>query len=230
MEVLKVLKSPVATESKFLIYSIAFTIVCHGAAMLAMLAFLLPGIPGGSHPLVTDRIAYIASHPLIWRLGWFPWQMTALSDLVMAIALVRTAWIPKPSAWGSLGFTVVAILVEQPAEFRWVTQGVDIAQSKDFSEYLMLESQLFHLTSHWAALLYTIAAIFWSLSLSKTKAWSVWMTRLSVVLWGLLLVVSIVPLAFPIVNASVVSVGNAIGFNLMMAWFVGAFYLVKKRA
>jgi sorbitol-specific phosphotransferase system component IIBC len=56
------------------------------------------------------------------------------------------------------------------------------------------------------------------------------MTLLSVVLWGLLIFVSVGPLVSPFFGPTVVSVANAIGFNLMMIWFAGAFYLVKKRA
>ncbi len=232
MGLLKILKAPISTESKFLTLSLVFTILCHGAAMMSMLIFLLPGMPGGTADLA-HRVEYIANHVFQWRLGWFPWQMTALSDLFLSVALVRTVWIPRKPAICSLAFTVLAILAEQPAEFRWITSGIDIAKEAtrtgNTAPYGLFEKEIFNLTSHWAALFYTIAAIFWSIGLMRGKAWNAWMTRLSLVLWSILLFVSIGPLVSPAIGSNFVSTGNAIGFNLMMIWFGGTLYLVKSR-
>jgi len=74
--------------------ALVITFVAHGLAMLSMIAFLLPGLPGGTTAEDAARIAYIAAHPWLWRLGWLPWQITAGSDLLLAIALLRTPWIP----------------------------------------------------------------------------------------------------------------------------------------
>ena len=149
------------------------------------------------------------------------------------MALFRTAWIPKTPAIASLVFTAFALIAEQPAEFRWITSGIDIAKEATRTgnavPYEVFEKEIFSLTSHWAALFYTIAAIYWSIALLKGQAWNVWMTRISVVLWSLLLFVSIGPLVSPTIGSNFVSVGNAIGFNLMLIWFVGALYLVKAR-
>jgi len=198
-----------------------------------MLIFLLPGMPGGTADLA-HRVDYIATHVFQWRLGWFPWQMTALSDLILSVALVRTVWIPKRPAIASLVFTAFALIAEQPAEFRWITNGVDIAKEAtrtgNTAPYELFEKEIFSLTSHWAALLYTIAAIFWSIGLMQSKAWNVWMTRISVVLWSLLLFISIGPLVSPAIGSNFVSVGNAIGFNLMLIWFAGAVYMVKAKS
>src|SRR5438105_2517482 len=79
--------------ARFLEQALVFTFVAHGLGMLSLIAFLLPGLPGGSTPENAPRIAYIAMHPWLWRLGWLPWQITALSDILLAIALVRTPWI-----------------------------------------------------------------------------------------------------------------------------------------
>ena len=230
---LKVFKAPIAAESRFLIYALVFTILCHGAAMLAMLFFLLPGMPSGTTE-VAQRITYISEHPFLWKLGWFPWQMTALSDVILSLALIRTAWIPRLPAACALVLTLVAVIFEQPAEFRWTTSGIDLAKEAlrtgNHSAYRAFEQEVFSLTSHWAALFYTLAAIFWSISLAKAGAWSCFMTRLSVFLWGLLLVISIGPLLFSSFGFNLVSAGNALGFNLMMIWFLGALYLVKLKS
>ncbi len=201
--------------------------------MLSMLAFLLPGLPSGTTDL-PQRIAYISDHAFLWKLGWFPWQITALSDLILAVALVRTKWVPRLPAVGSLILTIVAVSIEQPAEYRWVTSGIEIAKDAlrtgNHSAYMAFEQEVFSLTSHWAALFYTLAAIFWSISLAKPGAWNRNMTRLSWVLWGLLLIISTGPLITSAIGPNLVSVGNAIAFNLMMVWFLGALYLVKLKS
>jgi hypothetical protein len=73
-----------------IIIALAFTFLCHGAAMLGMVLFLLPGMPGGGVADVVARAAYVAGHPWRWRLGWLGWQLTALSDLLLGVALVWT--------------------------------------------------------------------------------------------------------------------------------------------
>ncbi len=200
--------------------------------MLSMLFFLLPGLPSG-HTDVAQRVSHIGEHPFLWRLGWCPWQLTALSDLILAIALVRTTWVARRPAWISLLLTSIAIAIEQPAEFRWITSGVDIAQQAvatgDPTRYLAFEFEIFRLTSHWAAFFYTLAAIAWSICLAKAGTWNRFMTILSAVLWGLLLIISAGPLLFTNFPAIAVSVGNAVGFNLMMIWFGVATNLVIRR-
>jgi hypothetical protein len=222
---------PIPKNAKFLVYALIFTIGCHAVAMGAMLLFLLPGMPSGNTDLA-HRLSYISEHDFLWRLGWFPWQVTAFSDLVFAVALLRTAWINRSLSWASAILTSVAIIIEQPAEFRWVTNGVDIAREAvktgNYSKYLTFENEMFRLTSHWAAFFYTLAAISWSVALSKAGTWNRFMTILSCILWGLLILVSLGPLLFPI-GTNVVSIGNAIGFNLMLIWFVGATTLVLRR-
>src|SRR5579885_1560851 len=80
--------------SRFLERALLFTIVAHAAAMASIALLLIPGLPGGINPLAA-RVAYIANNPLLWRLGWLPWQITALSDVLLAIAMLRTNWIPR---------------------------------------------------------------------------------------------------------------------------------------
>ena len=212
--------------------ALAFTILCHGAALLATLLFLLPGLPSGNTDLA-HRISYITQHPLIWRIGWLPWQLTALSDLILAIALLRTSWIPRMPARISIALTTIALLFEQPAEFRWITSGVEIARKAflihNTSAYAVFETETFRLTSYWAAFFYTLAAIGWSICLAKAGTWNLFMTILSVFLWGMLLLVSSGPLLFADFPPLFVSTANAIGFSMMMVWFVIATYLVVTR-
>ena len=182
---------------------------------------------------MAHRVSYISQHALAWRIGWLPWQLTAISDLILAIALVRTSWISRTPALVSLGLTVVALLLEQPAELRWTTSGVDLAQKAFLTQntfaYAVFETETFRLTSYWAALFYTLAAIAWSVCLAKAGMWNRFMTILSVLLWGTLLVVSAGPLLFAEFPPLVVSTANAFGFNVMIVWFVIATYLVATR-
>lgn len=39
------------------------------------------------------RIAVIAAHPWQFRIGWLPWQMCAVADLLLAVAIMRVAWL-----------------------------------------------------------------------------------------------------------------------------------------
>src|SRR5277367_4882516 len=109
--------------------ALLFTLIMHGLAMISMVLFLLPGLPGGSNADDAQRIAYIAHQPWCWRLGWLPWQVTALSNLWLCYALARTAWISRPLAYSSLLLSLVAVYFEQPGEFWWITKGVELAQA-----------------------------------------------------------------------------------------------------
>ena len=47
---------------------------------------------------------------------WLPWQLTAVSDLLLAVAL-RTPWIPRFAAWAVLVLTIAAVIPDQGAVF-----------------------------------------------------------------------------------------------------------------
>ena len=200
------------TTSRFLERALLFTVVCHGPGMLSMLLLLL-GLPGHGTP--AEHITYINSHPWLWRIGWFPWQVTAFSDLVLVVGLVRTNWIPKFPAWIAFGFTFLAYIIEQPAEFRWMWSVPGLT-----GDYAPVETNLFRLTSLWAAMFYTVAAVFWSVCLAQAKTWSHFLTLLSVVTWGILLFCSAGPLMIPDFPMGITSAGVAVGFTLMLLWFI----------
>src|SRR5688572_26868813 len=77
-------------RAAFLERALLFALFAHALAMLSMALLLLPGMPGGGTASDADRVAYIANRPWLWRLGWFPWQLTALSDVLLGLALVYT--------------------------------------------------------------------------------------------------------------------------------------------
>src|SRR5882724_5694296 len=107
--------------------ALLLTLVAHAAAMVSMALFLLPGMPGGGSLDDASRMAYIASHPWIWRLGWLPWQVTAASDLFVAVALLRTPWVGRFAAACTVVATVVAVIPDQYGQVAWITKGIALA-------------------------------------------------------------------------------------------------------
>jgi hypothetical protein len=221
---------------RFLERALLFTMASHLAAMATMALFLMPGIPGGGVANVADRAHYIVNHAALWRIGWFPWHVTAISDIVLAVALCRSCWVPKLPATLALLATLVAVSIEQPNEFRWITTGVELAQraiaTSDYGEYLNFETATFRVVSLWAAMWYTIAAICWSWSFAAAGTWNRFLTWISVAVWGILLFVSAGPLLLGSdrISDQLIAVGNAVGFILMMIWFVVVTELVLRRS
>lgn len=214
--------------------ALVFNFLIHGIAMLAMVAMLLPALPGGTDATDAQRVAYLATHPWSWRLGWLTWQLTALADLVFSIAIVRARWIPRLPAIVALALTVAAILPDQTAQAMLVARGVDVAQdavkSGDTRAFLAFEHTWFPLTSAWAATFYTLGAIAWTWCFAAARTWNRWLTLVSIAAWGAFGVVSvgaILPESLRL-PARVVAAGNAIGFVLLEVWFAMVFREVRK--
>lgn len=207
------------------------TFVAHGLAMLAMALLLLPGIPGGGVRDDAARIAYIAAHPWLWRLGWLPWQLTALSDLFLAYALLRTPWVPRLPARFTALVTVAAVIPDQAGQLAWITRGIALARAGDPARYLAFEARIFGWIAAWAAILYAIGAIGWSWSLIGARTWRPWLTPYSIALWGLFLLLGLGPLLPAAWRPApeIVGAGNALGFLLMLGWFAAVTELVLRR-
>jgi hypothetical protein len=199
--------------------------VLHTLAMISMAALLLPGMPGGG---IADpaRIQYIATHPWLWRLGWLPWQLTALSDLVLAVALLRTPWIPRVPAVVTALLTVAAVIPDQLGQFSWVTKGLALA-AQDPATYLAYERHIFLWIAAWATVLYTIAAVGWTWCFAAARTWNRSLTVLSVILWPLFLVVAVGPLVG--IAPALVAAGNAVGFVGLLLWLALVIEAVLRR-
>jgi hypothetical protein len=180
------------------------------------------------------RVAYVAAHPLRWRLGWLPWQLTAASDVLLGVALVRAQRIPRWPAVLTLLATLAAVVPDQVGQAFWLTRGVSLAQEAaqtgDAAAYLAFEGQVFPVVAGWGATLYTVGAVGWSWCFAAAGLWSRPLTVLSVVLWTLFGVISPALLLPPgwAVPAAVVSAGNAVGFVLMEAWFLLLAWKVRR--
>jgi hypothetical protein len=199
--------------------ALLFNFVVHALALLSMAALLLPALPGGTTPLDLDRVAVIATHPWRFRLGWLPWQLCALADLALAVALVRARWIPRAPAVATLALTLAAVVPDQLAQGLWITRGVDLARA-DATAYLAFERWAFPLTAGYGALFYTLAALGWTACFARGGAWSRALTRLSFPLWATMAVAVSAALLPPSLRppAGFVSAANALGFLLLQVW------------
>lgn len=205
---------------KFLERALVFSFVAHGVAMLSMAALLLPAMPGAATLSDLERMRYVASHPLLFRLGWFPWQITALSDLLIGIGLVRTRWIPKLPAVLTLLLTAAAIVPDQMGQIAWMTRGVEIARSGDVSAYLSYEARIFPWTAVWGGTLYTVGALGWTVCFVTAGMWSRVLTVVSSIVWPLFAYVNAGPFLPESLRPSsgFVAAGNAVGFVLLEVW------------
>ncbi len=210
--------------------ALLFNFAIHGIALLGMAALLLPALPGGSDATDAERIAYISAHPWLFRLGWLPWQLCAVADLWLAIAMVRVAWIPRIPAVGVVVLTIAAVIPDQYAQAVWITEGVSLAQT-DATAYLTLERALFPLTAGYGALGYTIAALGWTYCFAKAGTWSRTLSILSITTWATMVVAVISPLlpesSRP--SSKFVSIANGIGFFQMQLWlFLVSEYVLRR--
>ena len=217
--------------------ALVFTFCAHGLAMLGMLLFLLPMVPGGGGAGGDlERVVRIAASPMSYRLGWLGWQITALSDVLFAIALLRAPWAPRGWAIAQLVFVILAVIPDQGAQLLLVTRGIDLAREAaatgDVSTFIAFENTMFPLTSGWAALLYTLAAIAWAVTFEKGARWNRALRLVTIPMLTLFVAISVAPV-LPLAirpKAELIGGGNALGFTILEAWFVAAMVAVRKKS
>ena len=158
------------TVYRLLLGAIVFFIVAHLAGLATMGTLLMPGI--GPWDLVASeaRALYIAEHPWRWRLGWVPWQASALSDIALSIALAVWAKTRGRFGWAvvAIVFNVVAMVPEQWAEARMITEQVDVARAvasdaATVAAHQRLEAELIFITGTYANTGYVITTAAWML-------------------------------------------------------------------
>lgn len=196
-----------------------------------MALLLIPVLPGGSEPDDLARVHGIAAHPWRFRLGWLPWQLCAVADLWLAIAMVRVRWIPRGASIVVLVLTVLAVCPDQYAQAVWITRGVSLAAA-DPAAYLALEREIFPLTAGWAALGYTLAALGWTWAFAGAGTWSRALTWLSVTTWTSMGVAVVSPLLPTAVrpSAGFVATANGVGFLQLQVWLALVAEEVLRRA
>lgn len=225
-------RSVIDRSGRLLERALIFSFFIHAAAMGSMAILLLSGMPGGGTADDQARIRHIAGHPWLWRLGWIPWQFTALSDVLIAVGLLRAAWIPKLPALLTALVTVAAVIPDQAGQVAWMMHGIELAQSGDAAAYLQFEARIFRWIAVWGGTLYTLAAVGWTACLVAGRTWNRPLTILSVVLWPLFAWVNAGPLlpAAMRPSAAAVAAGNAIGFILLELWLALAAEAVLRRS
>jgi hypothetical protein len=204
----------------FLERALLFSFCIHGIAMLTMVFFLLPGLPGGPNGNAA-RMTYVASAPWLWRLGWFPWQLTALSDLLISLALLRIR--RQFVALLSVLLVGVGIVPDQMGQVLWMTRGIVLAQHGNLALYSQFEATVFFWIGVCGGTCYTLTAIGWTWSFATQVKWQ-WtrgLTIYSAVLWSLFVFLSINPLLPSRLHLSPlwIAAGNALGFVLLLTWF-----------
>jgi hypothetical protein len=148
-----------------LVWGLAFFVVTHVVALATMALVLGPGMDPGAAP-VDVRMAWIASHAAAWRWGWLPWQLSALSDLWVCLALVLVARANADAvavrlAFGALVLDLVGVAPEQWAELQLVTSFLDIRDPDAWREAWALYAWL---TGVWANFAYTAMTALWTLA------------------------------------------------------------------
>jgi len=113
-------------------------LVAHAIALLSMVLLVAPGLDVAR--TLAERSSYVAEHSWRWRIGWLPWQLSALSDIAVSVALVRycrgrAAFF----AWVGLLLTLVAVIPDQWGEYALTTLLVDHAQAGALDRYLEVE-------------------------------------------------------------------------------------------
>ncbi|HEV8670036.1 MAG TPA: hypothetical protein VGS01_04790 [Candidatus Limnocylindria bacterium] len=186
---------------------IAPPIVCAAlnfAAAFALLFVLAPATPLVADPV--QRVVYVGTHLLEWRLGWLTWIAAALS-------LLWFYWWWRDRVGGSyvpLILGGLGLVADVTAELILVVGGVET--------YITTSPFAFALTGGVANGLYTLCGIGLTMA-TRLRAWErAW----AVVMWAAGIALSVGALA----NVPVVTAGStAILFALFCPWCV---YLAVK--
>lgn len=222
--------------ARFLEQMLLVNLGVHLLALVGTVLFLLPGMPGGSSSNEAERVAYLAAHPWLWRLGWLPWQMTALVDLLTGLALWRTSWVPRLPAAAVQVFTLLALVPDQGGQALWVTRGLDLAQraehSGDLLPYQDFEKQAYHAVVCWGGTLYLCMALGWTWCFAAAGTWSRTLTVLSFLTWSILAVGSaglLLPEEWQ-PDSWLTGASNGIGLTLLLFWLALVAEEVLRRA
>lgn len=116
------------TGYRGLMRALSLWVAVHAAALASLPLLLEPGL----RPTATlaERAGYVAAHPWLWRLGWLPWQLSAVSDLWVSFALLswcRARGRGAGAAAVALVLTLLAVIPDQWGEAVLVSRYVTSA-------------------------------------------------------------------------------------------------------
>ncbi|MBK7861165.1 MAG: DUF2071 domain-containing protein [Archangiaceae bacterium] len=203
-------------------------VLIHVAAMLSMALVLARFLPGGGIADDAERVRLLAEHPWLFRLGWLPWQLTALVDFIFALVLVRAPYLPRALTVPALLLTCVAIVPDQYAQAVWVTHGIALA-SGDLATYLAWERPTFLLTAGWGACGYTLGTLVMLAAFYRAKVWSVALQRATLVFCVAMVPAAVSPLVPLGIPPPVVAVLNALGFSVLLVLYATLLEVVLGR-
>jgi hypothetical protein len=209
--------------------SLWFFASIHALALVTMLVLLRPGMDVAAFS-VSERAQYVADHARAWRLGWLPWQLSALSDLWVSFAFWRlavrrrAAEARRVAAWALVLFAASAA-PEQWAEAHLVTSFVAEAR-RNPSDWQQSWTLYAALTGVWANLGYTVMTYCWMKCASLLLGRSVLLPRLELGLLGAFVVSGLLT-GMATMLASDATVGawftaasavNGIAFPALIVW------------
>lgn len=192
--------------------------------MLAMPLVLARFLPGGGAPSDEARIASIAEQPWALRLGWLPWQLTALVDLAFAWLVARTTWLSRTLRWLSAIVTLGAVVPDQLGQMQYVLLGpvnarLVVLGSSTVEQFLAWETPVFRMTTGWGATLYTIGTACFLEAFRRARVWSRPLGVATAIFYLTMPVAAVAPLvalAGVIVPPQLVVVLNAVGFVVLL--------------
>ena len=210
--------------SRFLEQTLLLSLLLHLAAMASMALVIIQGVPGGGATDDLARVTFVAEHPLRWQLGWIPWQLCTIIDIVTGLALVWTRWVPRIPALLTLAVTCAGAVIEQRGEIPWVTTGAHRAQdalrSGDLGSYLAFEHSAYRNTAILGASLYLVMVVGWAWCLAGGQVWNRALARVLPPALAVLAIGSAALLLPEPVRPGLrlAGVANGIGFVLLEAW------------
>ena len=220
-----------------LIFALVFFFVIHLVAIATIGLLVQPGFDVARPAL--ERAAYISEHTLLWRIGWLPWQLSALSDVIVSLALIWWLRGRGPSmalrwAYLALLLNLIAGIPEQLYELRLVTSHVGVAEAVATERHALLEFEgqqqtALIVTSIWGAGFYLLMTVAWHRALTLAAGVHGWLTGvigklLALSLGGLVLATGLVALQVwgGFHSAIAIAVTAGVGFIAVCVWSLAA--------
>lgn len=189
----------------------AFANLLAGALTLFVLR---QGLPPRS---LADRAAFIASHVVLWRLGWLGWSLAAVALLGLFLALAGRFRTVAPLLCG-LGIVVGTAGLAADLSAEALLAGFTRSTPPNLS---LVQSEAFLLTGYVGNGLYTVAGIL--LTVAGRREMPTIVLALGALVWGSGLWLSVATLAGS-TSGEAVSTGFVIGSFVVWAGLLGRWF------
>jgi hypothetical protein len=232
-----------------IISALGFFVAIHVVALPAMALLVQPGFDQRLEG--KTRALYVSNHPWLWRLGWLPWQLCALSDVILSVLFLM--WALRRSnrvsaRWFGLGLVanLLAAIPEQRSELHLVTRHVSLAReavhansvvansSANIQMFFGSERSALWRTSVWGASAYIVMTLAWHMGFAraaKTKPLaspSGILVAITTVGLGLAAIFLVVQFRTDVVQSVPITITAAIGFLALIAWSVSLADLYRR--